>query len=519
LADGVWFGFLFTSSALVSKVFRERVDNLLHARGRAVVAVDVREPAQWASVLPTLFSPDPAHAGCVWVECVGVDLPTRAETDDASAGERPAGERRVASWRAAVEQLFLRVNERRDAVLRHLSGGLVFALHPSMKPLVRDAAPDLWSMRSLVLDTTAPPTLAHPASAEYPQSDRERDHPRDDERADSARVYLGTRLSPTAASGELGRLLRRLERELADENAATAAETGLAALEHLDTDTPATDRLAVLVWLGRAEEEAGDAASAVDHVEAALAELDALPDGHTIPTAYRRELLERAARLAEDRGDLPATLTARMALVDAARRRTADEPRSVEAASHLRRTLNDLGDVHRDAGATETARAAYTESLDITRRLLAAHGETPTTLRDLSVGLDKVGDVHRDAGDTETARAAYTESLDITRRLLAAHGETPTTLRDLSVGLDKVGRVRESSGDQAGAAEAFEDALAVDRRRRELYGDRPQVIDDLAVSLEQVARLRDRLGDADGAAAARAEAARLRTGEDEHRTE
>ncbi len=42
LAGGFWLGFLFTPSARVSTVFRERVDRLLHARSRTVVAVDIR---------------------------------------------------------------------------------------------------------------------------------------------------------------------------------------------------------------------------------------------------------------------------------------------------------------------------------------------------------------------------------------------------------------------------------------------------------------------------------------------
>jgi hypothetical protein len=51
----------------------------------------------------------------------------------------------------------MRANERRERIFRHLSGGLVFAAPPEIKPRVRNAAPDLWSLRSLVLELDPTP--------------------------------------------------------------------------------------------------------------------------------------------------------------------------------------------------------------------------------------------------------------------------------------------------------------------------------------------------------------------------
>ena len=58
------------------------------------------------------------------------------------------------AWRldSGMGQIFLRANERRDAMRRHLGGGLILAAPPEVEPRARDAAPDLWSVRSLVLD-------------------------------------------------------------------------------------------------------------------------------------------------------------------------------------------------------------------------------------------------------------------------------------------------------------------------------------------------------------------------------
>ena len=65
-------------------------------------------------------------------------------------GHLPDGE--VGSWVAAWDWLMRRLNERRDALRRQLGGALLFAVHPNWKPRVREAAPDFWSVRSLVLD-------------------------------------------------------------------------------------------------------------------------------------------------------------------------------------------------------------------------------------------------------------------------------------------------------------------------------------------------------------------------------
>ncbi|MEM6796430.1 MAG: hypothetical protein AAF725_20835, partial [Acidobacteriota bacterium] len=50
----------------------------------------------------------------------------------------------------------MRLNERRDRLIRSLRSGLMLAGPPEIKVLVRSAAPDLWSSRSLVIDLSPP---------------------------------------------------------------------------------------------------------------------------------------------------------------------------------------------------------------------------------------------------------------------------------------------------------------------------------------------------------------------------
>jgi tetratricopeptide (TPR) repeat protein len=483
------------------------VDRLLHVAARTVLSIEVATPEAWREALPALFGRSAATAGCVWVHCVGTDVGSGGGVDD--GGRSGAGDGAAdhpVTWRNAVEQLFLRVNERRDALLRHIPGGLVFAVHPAMKPLIRNAAPDLWSMRSLVLDTT--PAPAEPSGAERAARERVDREPRATPGTAETGEYLGTRLSEAGATGELGRRLRRVDRLLRDEEPDAAVESGLLALDALPPGAPAVDRLAALCWLSRAEESADDGAAAADHAAAALGVI--ATDPALAERELQRELLGRLARLAERRGAAADARPHRAALVDLARAALAGDPRDVASRRQLSAALDAKGDLDAQLGDLPAAAAAYAEALELDRALSAEGGPDAEPLRDVSVSLNKVGDVHREQGDLTTALDAYTESLTLRRRLLTAYGDTPTTLRDLSVSLDRVARTRDALGDGDAAAVAYEEALAIDRRRRELFGDQQRIIEDLVWSLERVAELRARCGDAVGARAATEEADLLR---------
>jgi tetratricopeptide (TPR) repeat protein len=127
-------------------------------------------------------------------------------------------------------------------------------------------------------------------------------------------------------------------------------------------------------------------------------------------------------------------------------------------------SLNNVGQVSRDLGDLEAARAAYAESLDLRRQLRSALGDTPQALRDLSISLNNVGQVSRDLGDLEAARAAYAESLDLSRQLRSALGDTPGVLQDLAQALGNWGGVLQAHGETEAAWEAFAEGAALARR-------------------------------------------------------
>ena len=141
LADGFWLSFIFSSSPHTVAVFRRRVEHILKFRVQRMRVIRPGSPDKLRSALHLLFEPESAQADCVWIESIHSDSPVQGED-----GKDP--------WGLAWDHFLLRANEHRDAARRHLRGSLILAAPPQVKPRARDAAPDLWSIRSLVLDLT-----------------------------------------------------------------------------------------------------------------------------------------------------------------------------------------------------------------------------------------------------------------------------------------------------------------------------------------------------------------------------
>ena len=186
-AAGFWLGFVFLRSAASAQFLEKRTERFLHEHTRSLRIIEVARPSDFSDVITDLMAAESIDSGCIWVRSVNMDNDT---------------------WHSATWDFFSRLNERRDALRRRIDGGLVFALHPTMKALVREAAPDLWSIRSLVLEP-----ILHRQSA--PRSDaRTLVH----DKNESADVLAATPIS----FAPMRDLLRRAASLLLDDRASEA---------------------------------------------------------------------------------------------------------------------------------------------------------------------------------------------------------------------------------------------------------------------------------------------------------
>jgi tetratricopeptide (TPR) repeat protein len=443
-AEGFWLCFIFAPSPRATGILRQRTERLLRGRTLRLSQYEPSQPEELPAVLRELLIPEARDVGCHWVEALHLD-----------SGAQPEG-----PWHQAWLRLVVLMNERRDALRRHLRGGLVLVAPPRMKPYFRQMASDLWSVRAMEIELL--PVAEFPEERGRPDVERRGAGTSGSEPggaipdadfalAELLRIQSGNLENYQALASVLTRAVEGL---LASGRVSEALETARQAWERIRTRVQEDPRSSagVLHALALSEEAEGDFAAAAEHLEQAVE----LTRGQT--DRQRLFLLSDLGRLAYTRRDL------------------------------------------------REANRACEEALALCRERRQSQGETPEALRDLSVSLNKVGDIRRARGELSAAAEAHEESLALSRQLREVMGQTPEALRDLSVSLNKVGDIRRARGELSAAAEAYEESLALIRQVREILGDVPQINQDLRYCLAQVTAARQALGDESGAQAAQAEA-------------
>ncbi len=470
-AKGFWLAWVFTDHPPTADELRRR----LAAGGtRPMRVFDLAGATDVPAILRGLLADDPAPQGHVWVRCSGA-----TGGPDARADQRQA-------W----TELHLRLNERREALRQRLPAGLVLAGPAGFKAAAREAAPDLWSIRSLVLE--AEPPVPFPL-----QSDTRPERPEPLRAPASAKLARRALQRALRAEDRAAEAVARtrLAQAWLDEGAPAEARTEAA--RAVERAAAGADKARALGVLAEAEDQLGDHSAALAHYRQALQDAGDAGGSDAVWWAVQ------AARIARDAGRPADALSLGQDAVRRARPLGPDHTRELAVA------LYALGRAHRDLGDLDAARDAFTESLGLRRRLRDTLGDSPQVLRDLSIGLDGLGKVSRELGDLNAARQAFTESIQLSRQLRDTLGDTPQVIRDLSIGLENLGRTAHELGDLDAARQALAESIELARLLRATHGDTPLVIRDLSVGLDYAGKLSLDLGDLDGARQAFTESIQL----------
>lgn len=447
-SPGFWLGWVFTDHTPGARELYQRSADLLRGVGRQSELRQLSRPEELSDVLIWLLEGAEGLDGIVTVAVV----------------------RRDGAWPAAWDNFLLRLNERRELLRERLRGGLLLMAPTAFKPRSRDAAPDLWSIRSLALDVSPPtPSTSEPSvarrrrkTAELPTSDHSPalalQAVRAARDAGQAQAETEARIAAARALFAAGRRSEAREQAvLAEQGAPTAALKARG-----------------LVTLGDLEERLGDNVAAERHYRAALAvDPDSVAVWAIIDLAsllFRRGALDEAL----------VTATAALAKTRALRGRSGDAPGLYDEWF----SLNLIGDVQRAKGEWNAAAATCDDCLRLSRSIRALVGDTPEALRNESISVERVGDVRRARADWAGAAEAYEESLVLARRIRAMVGDTPESLRHEFVSLEHMGNVSVAQGDRAGAYQAYSDGLTLARQIRAMVGDLPDALRDEARALE-----------------------------------
>ena len=390
-----WLGFVIVRGDAAALELRRRLADLLAARASHLVVVSPQTPAAVVEEgTRAVLSPSAGAPACIWIDAV---------RRDTGAGATP--------WRDAIVSLVQRLNERREAIRRRHQGGLVIAVAPGLVDDVRTHAPDLWSVRQIVLDVVAGAgTVGMDSSVGTAANERDA-------------VVGGTAIDPdilleaaTAPNrtrkdpGTEARLLAQAAIQLADANRFTEADDA-ARLALSEAARSGEERDA---WLA----EASYAKAYVDATDADV--------------ASARSWIDAAIRHYRAAGINPPA-------------------RSLDLRSELLIRLGDL------AGA----KTSYEESLELCRRLVESMGDSPERLRDVSISLNNVGGVRQALGDLAGAKASFEESLALRRRLVETLGDSPERLRDLRWSLRKIAETREGLEPRTHATDIRGEAIAL----------------------------------------------------------
>ena len=173
------------------------------------------------------------------------------------------------------------------------------------------------------------------------------------------------------------------------------------------------------------------------------------------------------------------------------RRKLVEQLNTPQSLQNVAYSLSRIGGIEFAEGNLKRARALYSEGLEISRKL-AEQLNTPDSLHDVSAFLDSIGDIEQKEGSLKVARTLYAEGLDISRKL-AEQLTTPKSLRRLSFSLEKVGGIEEKEGSLKVARTLYFESLEIKRKLAEQLNT-PDSLLLVSISLEKVGGIEEKEG-------------------------
>ncbi len=128
-SEGFWFGVVFASLAERADLL-DRVSHHLRAQHDQLIQLRPQRAEDLPGLLEALLRNAENSPALIWIEPTGV---------------------LDATWRAAWRAFASRLNEHRET-LRRTHTGIVLAMPSALKSLLRNYAPDLWSIRGIVVE-------------------------------------------------------------------------------------------------------------------------------------------------------------------------------------------------------------------------------------------------------------------------------------------------------------------------------------------------------------------------------
>lgn len=418
---------LLVADADGADLCRLELEKQLQQEGKKLVTIDVSHPDALRNLPSQLLATQlPVDAGGLWIAAVVPDY-----AKDFSA------------WQQAWQFALARLNPRRNEIRRQFNCPLIFVGAPWLQETMREIAPDIWSVRTLVAriepqvaTETRATTTARP-SFDAGETKTGGDPLFALQEAEKLRGIPGKELA-------LARLLHRAGEGFAtrdDWRSAEKAYTEALALER-QAGAPPESQLATLLELGWTCQVLGQVHRSVDHAQSALTLARQTSDQIGECLALGNLGLAYA-----DLGEMRKSIEFHEQALDVFRK-IGDRRGEGNA-------LGNLGNAYFSLGEVRKAIEFHEQQLAITREISDRHGE--------GNALGSLGNNYAVLGDARKAIKFYEQALVITRETGDRRGEGGA--------LGNLGNAYFSLGDPRKAIEFHEQQLVITREISDRRGE------------------------------------------------
>lgn len=414
LAEGFAFVVLLVPDADGAALCRHELEEHLQRQGHTLRALEFASPDDLRR-LPEHFLEESCdeNTACLWIAAVAPDYA-----------------KDYAAWREAWEWTLARLNAFRNPIRERFDCTLVFVGAPWLQEVLREIAPDLWSVRTLVVRIE-------------PAARTDSDAVASTQRTESASATADDAPDPYFALEQAEKLRGVPGKELALADLLHRAGEGFSARENwqkaekayaeaLELKLRHTDLLVTLNDLSWTHQLRGQPQRSLTLAEQALAMAREISDRPAQGRALRY-----LGNAYEDLGEMQRAIQYHEQSLAIARE---IGDRREEGAA-----LNDLGNAYRDLGEAQ-------RSIEFYKQALAIAGEIGDR-RVESVTLGNLGISYHDMGEIRRSIEFYEQSLAIAREIDYRRGEGDE-LWNMSLSLDKL-------GERARAITLAEAALAI----------------------------------------------------------
>jgi tetratricopeptide (TPR) repeat protein len=484
-----WIILLVRDSSFGRLCFEELQSTLQAKAGLNLSALPIAQPTDIETAVEKLLSIDPATSP-LWI--AGVGTPE--------------------DFRSAWERCAMKLNRTRDTIAARFPHALIFVMQPWTREVLRDAAPDFWSVRDTVVDLSfsrrKQESFSFGETQAIPKSEAPDEWSPDPDLALAQAARLRDKLGmESTLLGILDRAGRGLLQRGRIDKAKNVYEEALAIAQRLADNEPnrtdlQRDLAVALERMADLHQALGQIDQALSFTQLAFNIVQRLTSAEPNRFDLQRDLafsFRKLGGLYQSLGQLDKALSSLLQAVSASEHLACAEPHRADLQRDLAVSFGRTGDIYQYLGQTNQALDAFQQALDIFQRLANAEPNRADRQRDLSFTLGRMGDVQKSLGQIDQALSFFQKDLNIAQSLASAEPNRSDLQRDLAISLGRMGDTYKSLGEIDQAFSFFKSALNLTQHLASVEPSKADFQHSLAFSLNELGDLYQSIGQIDEA--------------------